>query len=268
MPGWDAAGGPPADQAGQASTRLSDCRRRRGRDVAAHGGAVHARRGRAAGVQPRADLRRRKRGLAGLDCRVVAHAADDGGSPRGRRASRRENAQAEAPRQAARRRRRGRGGGAAERSRRSGGVRPEPGADDDARLRRRRRRSLAEALQVAQQAGDDRRVLGTETRPGCEGRSEAGRPDGGSAGQAGGHRRRAADRPRRRTPGRRARRHRHRDAARRSGSPAALCGREAEDRSHGRAGRRERRKRRRTTGPSPRPSRRGIRPRPCGRSGS
>ena len=47
----------------------------------------------------------------------------------------------------------------------------------------------------------------------------------------------------------RARRDRHRDAARRPRSAAALCGREAEDRSRGRAGSRQRRKPRRTTGP-------------------
>ena len=61
----DAADGPQADRTAQARPRLPDRRRRRGRDVAPGGGAVGARRGRAARLQSRALLRRGESGHAG-----------------------------------------------------------------------------------------------------------------------------------------------------------------------------------------------------------
>ena len=134
------------------------------------------------------------------------------------------------------------------RRRRARSVRQEPGAADGPDLRRVRRRSQPAPVQGAAEAGDDRRMLGTEGQQGRAGRPAAGRAAGRAAGAAGGRRCRAADRSGGRAAGGRARRHGHREAARRRRAAAALRGREAANHCRRCARSRQRGNVRRTTG--------------------
>ena len=107
-------------------------------------------------------------------------------------------------------------------------------------IRRVRRRSGPPPLQGRPEERHDRRVLGPEARQGHQGaRSAAGGQAGRGSGQAGRHGSGEADRSERIASGRGARRHRHRRSPGRSGATAFVHRGQGQDRSRGRAGRRD-----------------------------
>ena len=133
-------------------------------------------------------LRDRQGRHAGIHRRVRQAAADDGGSPRGRRSACGEAAQAEASREARRGCRAGRRLGAG-RIRCARGVRQEPGATFRAGAGGFGRRSHARSVQGAAEDGDDCRMLGAEGKQGRESRFAPGRTASRTDRPSGRHRR-------------------------------------------------------------------------------